>query len=128
MSSPLVLIVEDDIDTAALYSALLESEGMEVVHCVDRRQASSWWLSASRCPDLVVLDVRLPDGSGLDLCSELGVINQGKTPPPVLVLSAHGDPRMPTLCRKAGATAFLDKLESLDSIVGKARELIQIKQ
>jgi len=124
VNPPLVLIVEDDVDTAALYSAVLESEGMQVVHCAGRQQASSWWSNTARCPDLVVLDVRLPDGSGLDLCSELGHADHAKPLPPVLVLSAHGDPRMPSRCKQAGASAFLDKLVSLDNLVKKAKELI----
>ena len=124
MSPPLVLIVEDDRDTAALYSAVLESEGMEVVHCMDRQQANRWWDDTERRPDLVVLDVRLPDGSGLDLCSDLGGQARSQPLPPIIVLSAHGDPRMPSLCRKAGAAAFMDKLETLDNLVDKAKELI----
>ncbi|MCF8032666.1 MAG: response regulator [Desulfarculaceae bacterium] len=125
MTPPLVLIVEDDTDTAALYSAVLESEGMEVVHCMDRQQANRWWGDAERRPDLVVLDVRLPDGSGLDLCSDFGGSQPGQLLPPIIVLSAHGDPRMPSLCRQAGAAAFLDKLETLDNLVDKAKELLE---
>ena len=128
MSFPLVLIVEDDRDTAALYSAVLQAEGMEVVLCSGRRQASRWWSQTQHWPDLVVLDVRLPDGNGLELCSEFGRPNQNRPLPPVLVLSAHGDPRMPSLCKQAGASAFLDKLEPLDNLVNKAKELIKENQ
>ncbi|MCB2228985.1 MAG: response regulator [Desulfarculaceae bacterium] len=124
MSRPLVLLVEDDQDIAALYSALLEAEGMTVVHCLDRQQADRWWHNAERRPDLVVLDVRLPDGSGLELCSDLGGLCEKSSLPPIIVLSAHGDPRMPSLCRQAGAAAFLDKLENLDNLVYKAKELL----
>lgn len=119
---PLVLLVEDDPDTAALYRALLGSEGMEVVHCSDCGEAHRWWRTSPRRPDLVVMDVRLPDGNGLELCRSMA--EPGDTMPPVLMLSAHGDPRMPSLCAQAGITAFLDKLSGMDCFVNTARQLV----
>ncbi len=120
-SRPVVLLVEDDPDTAALYQAMLASEDLEVVRCTDRRAARSWWEDSGRKPDLLVVDVRLPDGTGLDLCREI----TGDGPcPPILVLSAHGGPRMPSLCQAAGAQAFLDKLRDLDRLVDTVQHLL----
>ena len=119
---PLVLLVEDDLDTAALYRTLLGSEGMDVIHCSDCGEAFRWWCSAARRPDLVVVDVRLPDGNGLDLCQAMAGPDHAM--PPVMVLSAHGDPRMPNLCRKAGVAAFLDKLSGMDCFLDTARQLL----
>lgn len=121
---PLVLLVEDDPDTAALFTAMLRGEGMAVVHCGDCRQAKEWWRAARRGPDLMVLDIRLPDGSGLDLCREFLEPPQEVPTPPVMLLSAHGDPRMPGRCRQAGAQVFLDKLGDLDNFVATARSLL----
>lgn len=119
----LVLLVEDDADTAALYVAMLSAEGMEVTRRADQKAARLWWEQSKRRPDLVILDVRLPDGTGLDLCREL-TAHDGC--PPVMVLSAHGDPRMPGLCRQAGAQEFLDKLRDLDRMVDSVRQLISL--
>lgn len=124
MSRPLILLVEDDKDTAALYNAFLLAEGMEVVCCSQRRQAQLWCQKAPRQPSLVVVDVGLPDGNGLQLCEELARRDNGLPCPPVLVISAHGDPRMPSLCRQAGAQGFLDKLVNMDQFVEKVKELI----
>ncbi|MFH1035592.1 MAG: response regulator [Pseudomonadota bacterium] len=122
---PLVLLVEDDPDTAALYRALLDAEGMEVIPCGNCQQAVAWWRASERRPDLMVLDMRLPDGSGLDLCQEFIDIGQSLFPPPIMVLSAHGDPRLPSRCRQAGAQAFLDKLDNLDHFISTAWRLIR---
>lgn len=122
----LVLLVEDDPDTSALYAALLNSEGMQVVQCGDGREARRQWRLLERLPDLVVVDVRLPDGNGLDLCQEL--VNGNASGMPVLVLSAHGDPRMPQRCRQAGACAFLDKLVDLDSFLETVRDILNKSQ
>lgn len=119
---PLILLVEDDYDTAALYSAMLLSEGMEVAHCADCGEALRWWLKAPRMPDLLVVDMRLPDGDGIELCRTL--LNQEQGLPPVMILSAHGDPRMPNICQQAGAAAFLDKLSGMDRLVNTAWDLI----
>jgi DNA-binding response OmpR family regulator len=122
---PLVLLVEDDSDTAALYQALLMAEGMEVVRCGNCHQAMTWWRASERRPDLMVLDMRLPDGNGLELCQEFTEMAEALIPPPIMVLSAHGDPRLPSRCRQAGAQAFLDKLENLDQFINTAWRLIR---
>ena len=122
---PLVLLVEDDADTAALYQAMLSAEGMEVVLCDSARMARAWWAQASVLPQLMILDVRLPDINGVELCQELTAKISDGFRPAVLMLSAHGDPRMPTLCRKAGARAFLDKLRDLDQLLDTAKRLLQ---
>ena len=120
----MVLLVEDDSDTAAFYTALLSSEGLEVVSCVNCEQARQWWRNSSRTPDLMVLDMRLPDGNGLELCEGILGPLDNDSRPAVLVLSAHGDPRLPTLSRRAGAHAFLDKLSSVETFLDTTRQLL----
>jgi len=122
---PLVLLVEDDSDTAALYQALLHAEGMEVIRCGNCQQAMAWWRASERRPDLMVLDMRLPDGNGLELCQEITEQYDSLFLPPIMVLSAHGDPRLPSRCRQAGAQAFLDKLDNLDHFISTAWRLIR---
>ncbi len=119
---PLVLLVEDDRDTAELYQAMLSAEGMEVVCCHDSQQALTWWNHQTRRPDLILTDVLLPDGDGLCLMTELK--RRGGFCPPVMVLSAHGDPRTPQRCRQVGVQVFLDKLRDLGRLVSTARALI----
>lgn len=122
---PLVLLVEDDADTAALYRAMLTAEDWEVVCCESAQAARSWWSRSEAPPHLLILDVRLPDSNGVDLCQELTVALAKGSVPAVLMLSAHGDPRMPKRCLKAGARAFLDKLRDLDRLVDTAKQLMQ---
>lgn len=120
---PLVLLVEDDADTAALYQAMLMPLELEVVYCRNCKSTRAWLGEAGGRPDLVVMDARLPDGNGLELCGE---INAAGSSPPILLLSAHGDPRMPSLCRAAGVHTFLDKLRDLDRLVGTVEQLLSI--
>jgi DNA-binding NarL/FixJ family response regulator len=61
---------------------------------------------AHRHPDVVVLDIRLGDGSGLDLCRELA----SKSPAPaVVVLSMYAEPARVEAAQRAGASAFVGK-------------------
>ncbi len=122
---PLVLLVEDDADTAALYQTLLTREGMEVVTCSRGKEARAWCQQASRAPDLLVIDVSLPDTSGLDLCREFLARGWKARRPRVMVLSAHGDPRMASLSRQAGANIFLDKLKDIGEFVLSAKRLLR---
>jgi DNA-binding response OmpR family regulator len=122
---PLVLLVEDDADTAALYQAMLAAEEWEVVSCDSAQAARNWWFHSDHTPQLLILDVRLPDSNGVELCQELTAALTEGTGPAVLMLSAHGDPRIPKLCRKAGARVFLDKLKDLDRLVDTAKQLLQ---
>lgn len=123
----LVLLVEDDPDIATLYSTLLTAEGMAVEVCTNCRQARDWWEAARRAPDLLVVDVRLPDGNGLDLCRTIVASPNGARRPALLVLSAHGDPRLPTACQKAGGI-FMDKLNEQDQFMVKVRQLLADSQ
>ena len=121
---PLVLMVEDDPDTAALFKAMLLGEGMEVVICSSGSQALTWWQNSTRPPNLLVLDVGLPDANGLDICRELSGYKDKGPLPPVMMLSADGDPRMPGLCQEAGVGVFLDKLRDMDRFLRIAKDMI----
>jgi two-component system nitrogen regulation response regulator GlnG len=120
--APLILLVEDDPDTAELYQAMLKAECMEVVCCHRIQQAVDWWSCSDRLPDVVVTDVLLPDGNGLEMLA--GLEWPGGGCPPAVVLSAHGDPRMPARCRKAGGAIFLDKLKGLKELIPQIKKLI----
>ncbi len=80
-----VLLVEDDLDVAAGLGAFLEQRGIVVDYAYSVREARSRALDAAF--DVVVLDVQLPDGNGIDLCR--GLKHQGLRSP-VLFLTARG--------------------------------------
>ncbi len=79
-----VLIVDDHPSFRASARAMLESAGFEVIGEV-ADGASALEAVADLAPDVVVLDVQLPDMSGFDVCAELE--NSGSTPEVILVSS-----------------------------------------
>ncbi len=80
-----VLVVEDEPDNAALLRIILQSAGYDVLLAADIATARS--LLAGGPPDLVILDLVLPDGDGLELCREL---KAGLPRLPIVVLTAWG--------------------------------------
>ena len=70
--------------------------------------------------DVVVLDLSLPDGDGVDLIAEL----RGSNPDvAVLILSASLDPASLEKAKQAGADEIMDKFSSLDEVLGTIRRL-----
>ena len=75
-----LLVVDDDAEIRQLLGRYLEDQGFDVRLAADRRECES--RLASESFDLVVLDVMLPDGSGLDLCREV----KDRTPDLAIIL------------------------------------------
>jgi DNA-binding response OmpR family regulator len=80
--APTVLIVEDEIKLRELLRSYLEREGLEVLSTASGAQAIAWSREAS--PDLVVLDLGLPDVPGEEVAREV----RGNSDVPILILTA----------------------------------------
>ncbi len=99
-----ILIVDDEAVFARAVSRLLARNGLSAVVCDNLGEARAY-LSSHR-PGIVLLDMRLPDGSGLDLLREL---NPGESPLSVIVMTAFGDMENAVAAMKAGASDYLRK-------------------
>ena len=80
----IILLVEDDPDQAALAELRLTLAGYQV-HSVDRAKALSRYLRQQARPDLLLLDVMLPDGNGFDILAQLRGRPEFSTLPIVLL-------------------------------------------
>ena len=107
-----ILVVEDEAVNRALLQAVLRSGVGRPLGPFSIAEADS--LAAARTavrerlPDVVILDVRLPDGSGLDLLGDLPGAGSA-TRPYVIVMSASVLPADRDLARRSGGDAFLAK-------------------
>ena len=103
-ANPTVLVIDDDPDVRASVGRLLRSLGLDV-----QLFASIADFLGSDPPDgptCLVLDVRLPGQSGLDLQRELA---QAKRGVPIVFITGHGDIPMSVQAMKSGAIEFLTK-------------------
>ena len=108
----LVRIVDDDSDLRAAIRFLLESDGWEVA---DYYSAADFLLNdAPKIPGCLILDVRMPEMTGVELQSEL---KQHVREIPIVFLSAHGDIEMAVKTLHEGAVDFLTKPVQEDKLV-----------
>jgi RNA polymerase sigma factor (sigma-70 family) len=101
---PTVFIVDDDADVRESLQELLESVGLNALSFATALE----FLSSPRSdtPSCLILDVRLPGISGLDLQQEL---RRARISIPVIFLTAHADVPMSVKAMKSGAVEFLTK-------------------
>lgn len=108
----LVRIVDDDSDLRAAIRFLLESEGWEVA---DYYSTADFLLNDDpKIPGCLILDVRMPEMTGVELQSEL---KQHVREIPIVFLSAHGDIEMAVKTLHEGAVDFLTKPVQEDKLV-----------
>lgn len=106
--SPTILVVDDHPSFRASARALLEAEGFDVVgEAEDGETALA--ASAALHPDVVLLDVQLPDANGLELCARLQA--NGWRPAVVLVSSRDAADIGEDAIRSSGARGFVPKAE-----------------
>ena len=101
-----VYYVEDCVEVRTRVSRELASiDGIELVGCAERAPEAIACIRRSR-PDVVVLDLHLQEGTGMDILRELRNDHQ---PPLMIVLTNQSDPTSRERSRKAGARHYFDK-------------------
>ncbi len=88
------LMIEDDVRLADMVGTYLGTSGMAVTHCPDGRSglARLEGVRQGALPDLVILDLMLPDIDGLEICRRIRALPGAAGRLPVLMLTAKGDP------------------------------------
>lgn len=128
MSSAHILVVDDEPDIRNLVKEILEDEGYEVVAAEDG--ASARKALRERRPDLILLDIWMPDIDGISLLKEWSESQDG-LPCPVIMMSGHGTVETAVEATRLGAYDFLEKPLSLAKLlltVKRALEAEQLKQ
>jgi two-component system KDP operon response regulator KdpE len=114
-----ILIVEDDTDTAEVVSALLESAGYTAV-TVDSGSTALNEISAAS-PDLVLLDINLPDMNGLEVLKQV----RSNSFLPMIVLSGFTREHDKVVALEAGADDYLAKPFSPEELVARVNALLR---
>ncbi len=105
-----ILVVDDEQLTVEMLSTFLRLIGHEAIGALSARQ--TWDKLAYEEPDLVLLDIMLPDDNGLDICRKLR-LNDATRTVPIIMISAHFPP-MTAEATDAGANGYLMKPIKLD--------------
>lgn len=121
--NPVVYVVDDDEGIRKSLESLIRSVGLNVQTFASAQE----FLGAKRkdVPGCLVLDVRLPGLSGLDLQSELA---RAEIQTPIVFITGHGDIPMSVRAMKAGAVEFLTKPFRDQDLLDAIRQAIQRDQ
>jgi len=99
-----ILMIEDSVSLTAVYKAYLEDTDYQLV-TVETLGSAHASLGAFQ-PDIVLLDIELPDGSGMDFLAEAEAMDN---PPKIIIMTAHGTSDMAVEAIRRGAFDFLTK-------------------
>jgi two-component system KDP operon response regulator KdpE len=114
-NQPLIAVVEDEAPIRRFLRASLTAEGFTVLEAESVAQGLRT-ITQDR-PDLVLLDLGLPDGDGLQIVKEV----RGWSSLPIIVLSAHGEEKNKIAALDAGADDYLTKPFSVGELLARIR-------
>ena len=116
-----VLLIEDEPNIIEAIRFILSRDGWRVDTHSDGKTALE--AIQTRAPDLVILDVMLPNRSGYDILNDLRGADDTRDVP-VLMLTARGQKKDRDLAEKLGASKFMTKPFSNGEILDTVRELV----
>ncbi len=116
-----ILVVDDEVGIRELLSEILTDEGYDV-HLAENAQAARAF-RAQRRPDLVLLDIWMPDTDGVTLLKEWA--SGGQLTMPVVMMSGHGTIDTAVEATKFGAADFLEKPVALAKLIDTVNKAIK---
>ncbi|MCX6011020.1 MAG: response regulator transcription factor [Chloroflexi bacterium] len=119
MKKTRILIVDDELSILKYLRANLEAEGYEVLMAMDGAQALQ--TLEAELPDLVVLDIMMPEMDGLEVCRRLREWSQL----PVIMLSARDDESDKVQCLDLGADDYITKPFGKDEFIARVRAVMR---
>jgi two-component system nitrogen regulation response regulator NtrX len=117
-----IFVVDDEDGICQILKTILEDEGYSVQTADRLYKARS--LLDKETPDLLLLDIKMPDGDGLDFLESL----QDGLRPPVIVISGHGQIEDAVRAIKLGAYDFLEKPIALERLLGTVKKALSVRR
>lgn len=114
-----VLIIEDEINICNLVKTVLETNGYQVIYAQDGKSGNLMFLS--HCPDIVILDLGLPDIDGIDFIKSVRV----ESDIPIIVLSARTDESDKVEALDLGANDYVTKPFGTNELLARVRATLR---
>ncbi len=111
--TPYILVVDDEQDIRQLVSEILEDEGYQVAMAENAAEAKK--LKSQRQPNLILLDIWMPDSDGITLLREW--VGEDSALCPVVMMSGHGSVESAVEATRLGAYDFLEKPLSMAKLL-----------
>ena len=119
MTAPPILVVDDEPQILRALETTLRGAGYTVTTAATGEEALT--LASVQPPQAVILDLVLPDRSGVEVCREL----RGWTEAPVLILSVVGEEREKVAALDAGADDYVTKPFGVDELLARLRAALR---
>ena len=116
-----ILIVDDEIGIRELLSEILRDEGHDVILAEDAATARA--VRNASCPDMVLLDIWMPDTDGITLLKEWAT--SGQLTMPVVMMSGHGTIDTAVEATRIGAIDYLEKPIALQKLLSAVKRGLQ---
>jgi DNA-binding response OmpR family regulator len=113
-TSKTILVIEDSATQALHLQGLLEEAGLQVIWAPDGRAGLK--MAHESHPDLIVLDVQLPDMNGFQVCQDLKSQNDTQ-PIPIIMFTRHDDPEAVVLGLQTGVVDYIPKDAFADAVL-----------
>jgi len=114
-----ILVVDDDRDLLALVAFALAQAGYAVIKAADTREALA--VFDAELPNLVILDINLPSGSGLDVCRTI----RARSAVPVMMLTVRSEEEDLVKALEIGADDYLTKPFSPRTLLARVKALLR---
>src|SRR5579885_2329956 len=118
-----VILVEDDKDIRDFAMTVLESAGFSVRACGRADEARGFLRDMK--PDLAIIDIGLPDGSGLELVKAIRATDESV---PVIVVTARGELKTRLECFQLGAQDYLQKPFAVQELLARVKVHFNVKK
>ncbi|MGC4061042.1 MAG: response regulator [Aquabacterium sp.] len=121
---PHALVIDDEADSADMMAALIATEGFTVARRATLREA--WRQLALQEPDVVLLDLMLPDGSGMDLLDDSNALANTE----VVLITGHASLDTSIQALRLGAADYLIKpvnVKQFSGILSRANQALDIE-
>jgi two-component system phosphate regulon response regulator OmpR len=124
-----LLMIEDDARLATMVAEYLEQSGFSVSHCGDGLSGLAHLTQppAGAVPELVILDLMLPDIDGLEVCRRIRALPAPMASVPVLMLTAKGDAMDRIIGLELGADDYLPKPFEPRELLARIRAILRRK-
>ena len=119
MHRPRVIIADDDPLVVKFVSSILKKEGCEVLSATDGAEALE--VVDKESPDLVILDIAMPEIDGFEVCRLLS----DRVQVPIIMLSARGEIADKVRCLNLGADDFITKPFAVDELVARVKSVLR---
>ena len=119
-----ILVIDDEVGIRELFSEILADEGYNVSTAANSAEARR--IRQTLTPDVILLDIWMPDTDGMTLLKEWA--SQGPLPCPIIMMSGHANIDMAVEATKFGAYTFLEKPTSMRALIETVNNAVVVGQ